>query len=116
MSGLSERYAVQHVGSPARWQGAHHEPGQVLDRAVEDLRALDALGDHGRPGRARRVPGRATGLLTEELPHNREVPRRAGGSHRLARYCPRPGARRPRRRSGLEAVSHPRLGEQVPRP
>ena len=46
MSGLPERHAVQHVGSPARRQGAHREAGQRIDGAVEGLRALDALGDH----------------------------------------------------------------------
>jgi hypothetical protein len=45
MSGLPERHAVQRVGSPAWRQGAHHEAGQRVDRAVEDLRSLDALGE-----------------------------------------------------------------------
>ena len=64
--------------SAGRRQGAHHEAGQRADRAVEGLRALDALGDRRRPGGAQRRPRRPQRLVTGDLPHNPDVPRQTG--------------------------------------
>ena len=110
MSGLAERHTVQRVGPPPWRQGAHHGAGKGIDWAVEGRSTFDALGERGRPCR----PDRAPRLATEES-HAGDVPSQAAEVTRrpaAARMFPLPGQETPAA-SGLEAVAHTRLGEQV---
>jgi hypothetical protein len=68
---LAERHAVQRVGPRAGRQRPDHGVGQAVDDGVEGVRALDALGQRGRPGQQGALAGlaRAPGRVEEELPH-----------------------------------------------
>ena len=59
VSRLAERHAVQRIGTRPRGQRAHDGVGQALDDAIERVRALDALGDGGRPGEQGGLTGSA---------------------------------------------------------
>ena len=71
MRRLAERHAVQRVGPRAGRQRADHGFGQAADDGVEGARALDALGQHGRPGQKGALAGlaRAPGRVKLGLPH-----------------------------------------------
>ena len=71
MRRLAERHAVQRVGPRAGRQCADHGFGQATDDGVEGVRALDALGQRGRPGQQGALAGlaRAPGRMEGGLPH-----------------------------------------------
>jgi len=56
---LAERHAVQRVGPRAGRQRPDHGVGQAVDDGVEGVRALDALGQRGRPGQQGALAGLA---------------------------------------------------------
>jgi hypothetical protein len=68
---LPERHAVQRVRPRAGRQRADHGIGQAADDGIEGVGALDALGQHGRPGQqgALAVLARTPGCMEKGLPH-----------------------------------------------
>ena len=71
MRRLAERHAVQGVRPRAGRQRADHGIGQAVDDGIQGVGALDALGQHGRPGQqgALAVLADAPGGMEKGLPH-----------------------------------------------
>ena len=71
MRRLAERHAVQRVRPRAGRQRADHGIGQAVDDGIQGVGALDALGQHGRPGQqgALAVLADAPGGMEKGLPH-----------------------------------------------